>query len=155
MTFMRSLLLVALGAALASTLSFVGSTRAASERRYLNVPGRTDDRPYSNAVLVGESLYLAGDTGRDPATGAIPASIEKEVHLVMDSMKRRLELAGMTMDDVVSVQVFCPDLSLYDEFNAIYRTYFKEDRFPARAFLGSGALLHDAHFEVMATAVKR
>lgn len=155
MTILRSLSLVALGAALASSLSLVGSTRAASERRYLNLPGRSDDRPYSNAVLAGETLYLAGDTGRDPATGNIPPSVDKEAHLVMDSMKRRLEMAGMTMDDVVSVQVFCPDMALYEQFNAVYRTYFKEGQFPARAFLGSGPLLHDAHFEVMATAVKR
>ena len=62
-------------------------------------------------------------------------------------------MVGMTMDDLVWVQVLCPDLSLYDEFNSIYRTYFK-DHFPARAFLDSGPLLRGAHFEVMGIAVK-
>ena len=62
-------------------------------------------------------------------------------------------MVGMNMDDLVWVQVFCPDLSLYDEFNAIYRTYFK-DHFPVRAFIGSGQLLRGAHFEVMGIAVK-
>lgn len=154
MKSLRSLSLIALGVTLASSLSYVESTRAASDHRYLNVPGRSDSNPYSNAVLVGETLYLAGDIGLEPETGRPPASIEKEVHLVMDSVKRRLEMVGMTMDDVVSVQVFCPDLALYDQFNAVYRTYFKEDRFPARAFIGSGPLLSGGHFEVMATAVK-
>ena len=69
-------------------------------------------------------------------------------------MKERFEVVGMTMDDLVWVQVLCPDISLYDEFNSIYRTYFK-DHFPARAFLGSGSLLRGAHFEVMGIAVKR
>lgn len=156
MKILRFVSLVALGAVLAGSAVVLSSTGAAApERRYLNVPGRTDDRPYSNAVLAGEVLYLAGDTGRDPATGEVPASLEKEIHFVMDSLKRRVEMAGMTMDDVVSVQVFCPDRTLYEPFNAVYRTYFQEGRFPARAFLGSGPLLHDAHFEVMATAVKR
>jgi len=57
------------------------------------------------------------------------------------------------MDDLVSVQVFCPDLSLYDKFNAVYRSYFTKD-FPARAFIGSGPLLRGAHFEAQAIAVK-
>lgn len=155
MKIVRSLALVSLGATLAGSISLVGSTRASSDHRYLNLPGRTDKNPYSNAVLVGETLYLAGDIGLDPSTGRAPSSIETEVRIVMDRMKQRLEMVGMTMDDVVAVQVFCPDLSLYDPFNAVYRTYFKEGRFPARAFIGSGPLLAGGHFELVATAVKR
>jgi 2-iminobutanoate/2-iminopropanoate deaminase len=71
----------------------------------------------------------------------------------MDGMKATLAQAGMTMDDLVSVQVFCPDLSLYDQFNKIYRTYFTKD-FPARAFIGSGPLLRGGHFEMQGIAVK-
>jgi 2-iminobutanoate/2-iminopropanoate deaminase len=52
------------------------------------------------------------------------------------------------------VQVHCPDLSLYDKFNAAYRTYFSKE-FPARAFLGSGPLLFGGHFEMLGVAVKR
>ena len=60
----------------------------------------------------------------------------------------------MTMDDLVYVTVYCPDLSLYDEFNRVYRTYFTGE-FPARAFVGSGPLLFGGHFEVQGIAVKR
>lgn len=124
------------------------------EVRYINLPERGDDLPYSNAVLAGDTLYLAGSIGVDPETGAPPPQVEDEVRIVLDGMKRRLEMVGMTMDDLVSVQVFCPDLSLYNEFNAVYRTYFR-DHFPARAFVGSGPLLRGGHFEVMGTAVRR
>ncbi len=123
------------------------------QRSHINLPGRSDDLPYSNAVMVGNTLYLAGSIGVDPETGAPPATIQEEVTIVMEGMKTRLEMVGMTMDHVVSVQVFCPDLSLYEEFNAVYRTYFTE-KFPARAFIGSGPLLRGGHFEIMATAVK-
>lgn len=58
------------------------------------------------------------------------------------------------MDDLVSMQVFCPDLSLYDKFNEIYRTYFTR-HFPARAFIGSGPLLRGARFEAQGIAGKR
>ena len=83
-----------------------------------------------------------------------PVDVEKEVHLVLDGVKKKLELAGADMDDLVMVQIFCPDLTLYDQFNAIYRTYFT-DHFPARAFLGSGPLLAGGHFEVTGVAVRQ
>jgi 2-iminobutanoate/2-iminopropanoate deaminase len=90
----------------------------------------------------------------DPATGVAPEDVEQEIRLVLDSMKSRLERVGMSMDDLVTVQVYCTDLALYDTFNAIYRTYFT-DHFPARAFIGSGPLLADGHFELTGTAIRR
>ena len=133
---------------------WIEDSRGASEHRFINVPGRTDSNPYSNAVLVGNTLYLAGDIGIDPATGAPPPKIEDEVRLVMDGMKARLEMVGMSMDDLVMGEIHCPDLSLYSQFNDVYRTYFT-DHFPARAFLGSGPLLLGGHFEVTGVAVRQ
>lgn len=122
-------------------------------RQYINLSERPVAAPFSNGVLVGNTLYLAGTIGLDPQTGKPPAQIEDEVHRALDNLKDVLAKAGMTMDDMVSVTVFCPDLSLYDNFNAVYKTYFKKD-FPARAFIGSGTLLRGGHFEVMGVAVK-
>jgi 2-iminobutanoate/2-iminopropanoate deaminase len=110
--------------------------------------------PYSNGVLVGDTLYVAGHIGQDPKTGKVPSDVDQEVRFLLDSIKATLAQGGMTMDDMVMVQVHCPDLSLYDKFNAIYRTYFSKD-FPARAFLGSGPLLFGGHFEMLGIAVKR
>jgi len=107
--------------------------------------------PFSDAVWHGETLYLSGHIGLDPKTGKPGATPEDEARLVLDGVKRTLEAAGLTMDDLVSVQIFCSDVSLFEQFNAVYRTYFKQD-FPARAFLGSGRLLFDARFEVQAIA---
>ena len=135
-------------------LAAVGLAQRSSDIRYINLPGRTDNLPWSNAVLAGDTLYLSGKIGIAPDTREVPPEIQQEVKIILDSMKERLEVVGMTMDDLVWVQVLCPDISLYDEFNSIYRTYFK-DHFPARAFLGSGSLLRGAHFEVMGIAVKR
>jgi 2-iminobutanoate/2-iminopropanoate deaminase len=109
--------------------------------------------PFSDGVLVGDTLYLSGKIGLDPKTGKVPATVDEEARLVMDRVKSTLQRAGMTMDDLVYVQVFCSDLALYGAFNAVYRTYFSA--FPARAFIGSGPLLFDSHFEVQGIAVKR
>lgn len=122
--------------------------------RHIVLPNRKDQLPYSDAVLAGNTLYLAGRIGIDPQTGKAPEDVEKEIRLLLDGIKTTLAAADLTMDDLVSVQVFCPDLSLYDKFNEIYRTYFTKD-FPARAFIGSGPLLRGGHFEMQAIAVRR
>jgi len=110
--------------------------------------------PYSDGVLVGDTLYVAGHIGLDPKTGKPPADINQEIRYLLDGIKQTLTDGGMTTDDMVMVQVHCPDLSLYDKFNAAYKTYFSKD-LPARAFLGSGPLLFGGHFEMLGVAVKR
>lgn len=122
-------------------------------RRYINLP-KAVQAPYSDGVLVGNTLYIAGRLGLDPKTSKVPDDVEQEAHIVLDGVKSVLAEAGMTMDDLVSVQIFCPDVSLYGKFNDIYKTYFGKD-FPARAFVGSGPLVRGAHFEINGIAIKR
>ncbi len=108
--------------------------------------------PFSSGVLVGDTLYIAGTTGVDLDTKGT-VTTEEEARLVMDRVKEVVEQAGMKMDDIVSLQVFCTDLSNYNTFNGVYKTYFKGD-FPARAFIGVPNLLFGAKFELMGIAVK-
>jgi 2-iminobutanoate/2-iminopropanoate deaminase len=122
--------------------------------QHIVLPGRKDQLPYSDAVLAGNTLYLAGRIGIDPQTGKAPDDVEKEIRFLLDGIKTTLAAADLTMDNLVFVQVFCPDLALYDKFNEIYRTYFTKD-FPARAFIGSGPLLRGGHFEMQGIAVRR
>ena len=129
-------------------------TLAPEDRRHIRLKDRTDDRPCSDAVLVGKTLYLAGRIGLDPTTNKPPADAATEARNVMDQIKGVLAQEGMTMDDLVTVQVFCTDLSLYGTFNDVYRTYFTKG-FPARAFLGIGSLLAGGRFEVQGIAVKQ
>ena len=125
------------------------------ERRYVNPSSASEveGAPFSGAVEVGNTVYLSGMIGRN-SDGQIPDAAEEEARLVLDQVKAALEELGMTMDDLVSVQVFCSDVAHYDAFNSVYRTYF-EDIFPSRAFIGSGALLFDARFEVQSVAMRR
>jgi 2-iminobutanoate/2-iminopropanoate deaminase len=137
----------------ALTLFLCTSIAFAADRKYIGADS-PDNLPFSEGVLVGDTLYIAGHLGLDPKTQKPPADAELEAKLVMDAIKQTVEAAGMKMDDIVSIQVHCPDLSLYNTFNKVYRSYFS-GKFPARAFLGSGKLLRDAHFEVLGIAVKR
>lgn len=111
--------------------------------------------PFSDAILSGNTLYLAGKIGLDPKTGKAPEKVEDEVKLLLDGEKETLAQVGMTMDDLVYVQIACTDLSLYDKFNAIYKTYFTTKDYPAREFIGVASLLRGGHFELQSIAVKR
>jgi reactive intermediate/imine deaminase len=142
---------VILGAAV-GVAATAGATSAG--RRYFNAPGKAPDLPFSDGVLVGDTLYIAGKLGLDPRTGKPPAAIEDEARLALESVQATLKQAGMTMDDLAQVQVFCADVALFDSWNKVYRTFFKKE-LPARAFLGSGKLLREAHFEVMGIAARR
>lgn len=109
--------------------------------------------PFSDAVVVGDTIYVSGTIGFEKG-GKVPANAEDEARNALDAVKHVLESQGADMDDLVSVQVFCTDLGLYDKFNGVYRGYF-HGTFPARAFLGAASLIRGAHFEIMAVAVKR
>ena len=123
------------------------------ERRYINIGGRPAELPFSDGVLVGDTLFLSGRIGIDPRTMQAAADIGEEIRLMLDGVRATLECAEMTMNDLVYVQVYCTDLSLYDQFNAAYRKYFRKD-LPARAFLGAGSLLRSARFEMQAIAMR-
>ena len=125
-----------------------------TEREYFVSPNRRASLPFSDAVRVGNTVYLSGHIGLDPKTSRPPADLEQEIHYLLGEMKATLAQAGLAMGDLVYVQIFCSDVTLFDRFNVIYRTYFEEN-LPARAFLGSGTLLFGAHFEMQGIAAKK
>jgi 2-iminobutanoate/2-iminopropanoate deaminase len=148
---------VAIFAVLIFTTTF-GAARygeAQEPRRYISprTGADTTQPPFSRAVMIGNTLYLSGDIGLDQNM-RVPDTADAEARKVLDNVQATLKEAGLTMDDLVSVQVFCSDVKHYDAFNAVYRTYFKRE-FPARAFIGVGTLLFNARFEVQGIAVRR
>ena len=146
-----TLTIFALGLCLVSSIA-AEDTR--TERRSFQLPEMAAlDLPFSDAVLVGDTLYLSGMGGLDFSTMTVPEDPKEEAMLLMENVSRTLAMADMTIDDLVSVTVYCPDLTLYSAFNEVYRSYFS-DSFPARAFIGSGPLLFGMRFEIQAIAVK-
>ena len=109
---------------------------------------------YSQAVQVGDHLYLAGQIGLDPATRQlVPGGVGAEVRQALDNCKAVLEAAGYTLQDVVQVQVLLADIDDYAALNEIYVTYFPQDP-PARAAYAVAALPAGAKVEILMTAVK-
>lgn len=124
-----------------------------TQRQYFNLPGKRPGLPYSDAVLSGNTLYVAGRIGFKPGTREVPSDPQEEARLMLDQVRSVLAQAGMEMNDLVYVQIFCSDVLLFDKFNEVYRQYFTGD-LPARAFIGSGPLLFGARFEIIGMAEK-
>jgi 2-iminobutanoate/2-iminopropanoate deaminase len=148
---MSSIRSLAAGLTLFATVAFAANPRTFIDPRS-NALNQTDP-PFSGSVKVKDTLYISGQIGLGPDRKP-PKDVAAEATLVMEAVKNQVVRAGMTMDDLVSVQIYCSDVRHYDAFNAVYRKYFTKE-FPARAFLGSGPLLFGARFEVVGVAVKR
>jgi 2-iminobutanoate/2-iminopropanoate deaminase len=110
--------------------------------------------PYSQAVRAGDTLYLSGQLGLDPATGKFAGQdFESQARQALKNQKAILETAGFSLKDVVQCQVFVTDMNNYPAFNKIYNEYFTKD-FPARAVLEVSRIPKDGLIEIMMTVVR-
>jgi 2-iminobutanoate/2-iminopropanoate deaminase len=110
-------------------------------------------RPFSPGIMVGDTLYVAGQTGQDLKTGAIPDDFEAEVKQTLDNIGLVLKEAGLSFDHAVAVNVYLTDMELFARMNAVYVPYFKEPR-PVRATVGVAKLVGKARIEITLTASK-
>jgi 2-iminobutanoate/2-iminopropanoate deaminase len=109
---------------------------------------------FSPGILVDGTLYVAGQTGQDLKTGAYPSDFEAEAKVCLERIGIILKAAGMTYDNVVSVQVYLTDIDLFARMNAVYGSFFKPPR-PARTTVGVTKLAAPAaHVEITVTARK-
>jgi 2-iminobutanoate/2-iminopropanoate deaminase len=107
--------------------------------------------PYSQAVVAGNTIYVAGQGPFNPATGKMPAGFEEQAAQTFDNIKAIVESAGATLQDVVKVNVYLTDLANFAKMNEVYMRYFR-DPFPARATVGT-QLLGGMMIEVECVAV--
>lgn len=110
--------------------------------------------PYSQAIRVGNRLYLAGQIGLDPVTGKlVSGEIQDQTRQVMLNLEAILQAAGFTLEDVVQVQVYLSNLDHYGAMNRVYATFFGS-RPPARAVVEVSRIPRDALVEIMLVAEK-
>lgn len=144
---------VIFGMGLAMLAFQVGHAQASGRKYVYSKDPSAKNLPFSEAVLTGDTLYVAGHIGTDAKTGQAPANIEEEMKLLFDGVRADMAQANFKMDDLVSVRIYCTDLALYGQFNAAYRAQFGKD-VPARAFVGVASLLRGGHFEMEGVAVR-
>jgi 2-iminobutanoate/2-iminopropanoate deaminase len=92
--------------------------------------------PYSQGLIVGNRIYVAGQGPRNPATGKVSEGIEEQTRQVMTNLKNILEAAGGTMDNVVKSTVHLTNLGDFEAFNKVYSSFFNPP-YPVRTTVGS------------------
>ncbi len=106
------------------------------------------NRPFSEAVRVGNWLILSGQIGRNPETGALPpGGIKAETKQPLENIKRTLEKYGSSLDQVVKCTVMLADISEWSAMNEVYVTYFSNHK-PARSAFGTSGLALGARLEI-------
>jgi reactive intermediate/imine deaminase len=117
---------------------------------FINSPGaRAAGLPFSQAVRVGEVLYLSGSIGNVPGTTELaPGGIEAETRQAMDNIGAVLAENGLGFDDVFKCTVMLADMAEWSRFNAVYVAYFEPDRLPARSAFGAAGLALGARVEL-------
>jgi 2-iminobutanoate/2-iminopropanoate deaminase len=143
MSRMRTLLL--------PLLLVFAATALPAQRKTINLQPNAN-RPFSDAVLVGDTLYLAGAMGRD-ADGSFPAAFADEARAALQHQGLVLKAAGLGFADVVKVTCFIGDLKDYDEWNKVYREFFKGPDLPARSTVQVAGLVAKGRIEVEMIAV--
>lgn len=109
--------------------------------------------PYSVAIATGCLVFVSGQLGIDPATGAIvEGGIQPQTRIALTNLKSVLESAGSSLEQVVKTTVFLTDMAQFAEMNAIYAEFFTAD-FPARSAVQVAALPKGGIVEVEAIAV--
>ena len=109
--------------------------------------------PYSHAILAGDTLYLSGQLGLDPAAGTLPQGVEAQARQSLQNIGAVLAAAGMDYSNVVKTTVFLAHIEDFAAINAIYAEYF-QGACPARSCVQAAALPKGALFEMEATAVR-
>jgi len=149
------------GASALVTTGMAGSALAGKSVQVKSKKGRkkvSTDRapkpvgPYSQAIVAGNTIYVAGQGPFDPKTGKMPEPFDAQAVQVFENIKAIVEAGGATLGDVVKVNVYLADLANFGKMNEIYKRYFTED-YPARATIGS-QLLGGMGIEVECIAVK-
>jgi len=111
--------------------------------------------PYSQAVRVGDTVYVSGQIPLDPISGAlVSGDIEAEIRRVFDNLDAIAHATGATLAAVVKLTIFLTDLAHFPKVNEIMATYFSEP-YPARAAIGVAALPRGARVEIETIALRR
>ena len=116
---------------------------------YTSPEAKAAGLPFSQAVRVGEVLYLSGALGNVPGKlELVPGGLEAETRQTMANIGAVLKANGLTFDDVFKCTVMLADMNEWAAFNRVYLTYFKPDRLPARSAFGASSLALNARIEL-------
>ncbi|MGA8270473.1 MAG: RidA family protein [Candidatus Sulfotelmatobacter sp.] len=139
--------------AIAVTLGFAGQQSHAQERKAINL-SPTRGLPFSDGVIAGNTLYIAGTEGADASDKLVAGGIGPETTAALENIQKILKAAGFELKDVVSVTVYLADIHEFPDMNKVYKSVMPDPK-PARATVQVAALVNNARIEISAIAVKQ
>jgi|SRR6266576_331598 len=140
-------------AAVVATILAVVAVCSAEEHKAINVT-RNRNLPFSDGILAGNTLYVAGQEGTDDQGKLVAGGITPEAKAALDNIQKVIKAAGFELKDIVSVTVYLADIKEFGDMNQVYRDFMPDPK-PARATIQAVALVNNARIEISAIAVKQ
>ena len=139
--------------AISVTLGFAAQQSYGQERKAINLsPAR--GLPFSDGIVAGNTLYIAGTEGTDASDKLVVGGIGPETAAALENIQKVLKAAGFELKDIVSVTVYLADVHEFPDMNKVYKSVMPDPK-PARATIQAAALVNNARVEVAAIAVKQ
>ncbi len=148
----RNLMLICLGNSVILLIASSPSSYA-QQRRVVSLPGSSQDLPFSEGIVVGNTLYIAGQQGTDQNGKSKAGGIGPETQGALENIERVVKAAGFQLKDIVAVNVYLADIHEFAEMNKIYKSFLPDPK-PTRTTVQAAALVGGARIEISATAVK-
>jgi len=124
----------------------------AQQRKAINL-SPTRGLPFSDAIVAGNTLYIAGQEGTDESDKLVAGGIGPETKAALANIEKVARAAGFEVKDIVSVTVYLADIHEFGDMNSVYKGFMPDPK-PARATIQAAALVNNARVEIAAIAVK-
>lgn len=124
------------------------------EREFKAPTGFLAKAPLSNAIRVGDMIFVSGQIGIDDSGAVVAGGIGEQTRACLQGIKNVLESMGANMRDVVQTRIYLTDFSGYADYNRVYQEFFSPP-FPTRATVGTPQLALGAEIEIEAIAIRR
>ncbi|HKW17606.1 MAG TPA: RidA family protein [Terriglobales bacterium] len=125
----------------------------AQQKKAINLSSE-NNLPFSDGIVVGNTLYLAGQQGLDASGKLVPGGITPETKAALETIERVIKKAGFKLSDIVSVNVYLADINEFGDMNNVYKAFLPNPK-PARTTIQAAVLVNHARIEISAIAVKQ
>jgi 2-iminobutanoate/2-iminopropanoate deaminase len=132
---------------------FSGQLGYAQEHHAVNLSSARG-LPYSDGIVAGSTLYIAGQEGADDSDKLVAGGIAAETKAALENVQRVIKAAGFDLKDIVSVTVYLADIHEFGDMNQVYKNFLPDPK-PARATIQAAALVNNARVEISAIAVRQ
>lgn len=126
--------------------------RIDAQKRAINLSSE-NNLPFSDGIVAGNTLYVAGQQGLDASGRLVPGGIGPETKATLETIEKVIKAAGFELNDIVSVNVYLADINEFGDMNKVYKDFLPNPK-PARTTIQAAALVNHARIEISVIAVK-